>query len=63
MAHTRQLTHDPFQWLSDQAGDLLGGGTGVLHKDIHHRHGDLRIFLPRGEHQAQQADGQEGHHQ
>ena len=47
------LAHDPLQGLHRHIGDLLGGGTRVLHQDVDHGHRDLRVLLAWGHGQAQ----------
>ena len=54
------LPHDPFQRLDGQGGYLVNRRTGVLDKDIDHRHGDLRILLPGRHHQARHAQQEHG---
>ena len=48
MFDARYFTHNPLQWFGGKRGNLLSRGPRVLHKNVHHRHFDLRIFLPGG---------------
>ena len=52
---------DGFQRFRDQL-DRIGGAQAIgPHHDVHHRHGDLRLFLTRNHHQGQETHGQGGH--
>jgi hypothetical protein len=58
MLHARNLAHQAFQRVGDETRYLLGGSAGVAHEDIDHGYRNLRVFLPRREHQAHEADGE-----
>ncbi len=58
MPHARDFQHQPLQRLGNQAGYLVCRGAGILHEHVDHRHRDLRVFLARGEEQADEADQQ-----
>ena len=50
------------QYPGTSSGQVASLVTEPLDKHINHRHGNLRVFLARGEHQANQAN-QQRHHQ
>ncbi len=54
------LAHQPLERVGGERGHLLGGDAGILEEHVDHRHRDLRIFLPRREDQAHDAEPEAG---
>ena len=58
MIDAADALHDAFQRHANQIDRALRLQAGGGHDDVHHRHADLRFFLPRDGEQRDQAHGQ-----
>ena len=63
MFDTGDFAQQPFQRIDGKACHLLRRRTGIANEHIHHRHRNLRIFLPRRDQKPENTHGERGQQQ